>query len=108
MSSLFHQVFQRRHSLSNFVLNQIDRQTPMKSTQPSEEQLSSAPAQILNAGIAASLYLGVGGSMDVSRNRRFAELALLSITGPHSYFIFEIFELSDILFYLPDRTGYFD
>lgn len=108
MIPLFYQLYQRRKVLSRGTRRHVERQTPMTSTQPSGSDVQSAGADLMALTFQTSFAIGLGGPLDVTRNRDFAELALLSITGPHSYVLFEVFELSDILFYFPEKAGYFN
>ena len=65
----------------------------------------TAEALIILSDVATSV---LDSPLNMTHDREFAELAILSITGPHSYIVFEVFELSDLLFYFPDKAGYFD
>jgi hypothetical protein len=98
-------LYRARHQFGKYARGRQKRSSPMMDVYPSGDELITGTASIMT-----ETYFGLNKLEypDLSRNRQFHSLALLTITGPHSYFIFEIFDLNDILFYYPDKTEYWD
>lgn len=60
-----------------------------------ETSLQQITAEDLAVGMLASV--NVLNATDLSDDENFQRLALLSITGPHSWMIFEVFDLYDVI-----------